>query len=68
MKRIIPDTAWQEGVCLIDAGDRHVVACEVREVTGLRLTECYIVARQYQEVAVAVIDGVLTTMIEGSKL
>ena len=68
MKRIDQDRAWQEGICLIDAGDRHVVACEVRKVTGLRLTECYIVARQYQEVAVAVIDGVITNMIEGSKI
>ena len=66
MKRIDQGKAWQEGVCLIEAGDRHVVACEVRKITGLPLTESYIVARQYEETAVDIVDGIINNMIEGS--
>lgn len=68
MKRNLQHTAWQQGVCLIESGDTYNVACEVRQVTGLRLTDSYSVARQYQEWAVAITDSAITNMIEGSKI
>lgn len=63
MKRIIPQQGWQKGATLTDANDMYMVACEVRGTTWQRLTDCYVVARQYERTVVTFVDDLIINLM-----
>ena len=54
---------WERYALLISGAERYNVACEVREVTKLCLTDSYIVARQYESTAIEVVDNFIDNMM-----
>ena len=63
MEAPIQHAPWHQGQCLITLYEKHTVACELLDWTGLALTSCYVVVIEHTEDATAIVDSVIIKMM-----